>query len=96
MGTHQMEKNIELLAEMLPAEQKKAKTPKKVFRKKKLKKTGELKKERVASKSKGKKREATTSARKKTKKKKRTKGSPKVKLVKSQSIQLLTNTGWAN
>ena len=93
-----MEKNIELLGDMLISDNPKkgGKTPKKVFKKKKLKKTIDLKKERIStSKSKGRKRDKTTSVKKKKggkkKKKRNPKGSPK--LVKSQSIQLLSNPG---
>jgi hypothetical protein len=99
MGVHQMAENIELLGDMLKTEDKKksGKTPKKVFKKKKLKKTIDLKKER-SSKSRKKKREKTISVKKKKminkkKSKRNTKGSPNIKLVKSQSIQLLSNTG---
>jgi len=97
MGVNQMAENIELLGDMLKIEDRKktGKAVKKVFKKKKLKKTTELKKERISSKSRKKKREKTTSVKKKKmisrKKKRNPKGSPK--LVKSQSIQLLSNTG---
>jgi SLT domain-containing protein len=97
MGVHQMEENIELLGDMLKIEDKKkmGKMGKKVFKKKKPKKPAENKRERMSSKSRKKKREKTTSVKKKKmiskKKKRNTKGSPK--LIKSQSIQLLSNTG---
>ena len=101
MGTNQMEKNIELLGDMLISDNTKkgSKTPKKVFKKKKLKKTTDFKKERIStSKSKGRKRDKTISVKKKKgikkKKKINQKGSPK--LVKSQSIQLLSNPGKSN
>lgn len=87
MGAQQMEQNIELLGDMLPEAR-----PKKVFRKKKLKRTGELKKEASTSKSR-KRRQATNSAKKKKAKKrpkKTPKGSPQTKMVKSQSISLLS------
>jgi hypothetical protein len=103
MGTNQMEKNIQLLGEMLAVQDNKKTTKpgKKVFKKKKLKKTIDFKKDGITiskSKSKNKKREMTTSVKKrklapKKKKKRNPKGSPKSTLIKSQSIQLLSSTG---
>lgn len=88
MGAHQMQRNIDLLDEMLPESQ----PPKKVFRKKKLRRTGELKRDKSQSKSR-KRREATGSTKKKAKKdkkaRKNTKSSTPKEMVKSQSIQLL-------
>lgn len=108
MGTIQMEKNIQLLGEMLAVEENKktTKPTKKVFKKKKLKKTIDFKKDGISiskskSKNKNKKRQMTTSVKKKKiaqkkKKKRNTKDSPKSTLVKSQSIQLLSSTSTHN